>query len=387
VHYHLPPRTEYAKKFAFTIATLLLTTLVSYFASKYIGLDSLLGVEAPEKLTAHVETLLHERGVAQGALNEAERRMAATIVDTSELRSGIDAVGGLAGQKDIVWRSLVLPLNYWKAFYGDVANGIAKPPRGALFVGPPGTGKTLLARAVATEANATFMDVGMSTLENKYFGEANKNVAALFSLAEKLAPTVVLVDEIDGLLRERREDDASFVYNLKTEFLARLDGLKQTRKALIVIGATNSAASLDAALIRRLPLIVRFALPDAQDRLEVLACCCKAQGTAIPLPLLEHIAVLSEGASCSDLSEIVRLVLDRRQSALSNKPEYVRALARAHDEDIPLSMLLELPPFSEELVDAALDAWANATIAAESDTITRRGEARARELMRKILAG
>ena len=90
---------------------------------------------------------------------------------------------------------------------------------GALLYGPPGTGKTMLAKALAKESGATFINIAASVLTNKWYGESNKLVAGLFSLARKAQPSIVFIDEIDSFLRERTKGDHEVTGMMKAEFM------------------------------------------------------------------------------------------------------------------------------------------------------------------------
>jgi ATP-dependent 26S proteasome regulatory subunit len=279
--------------------------------------------------------------------------MAATIVDSSDIQGGLESIGGLEEQIDCVWRSVVVPMQYHNIFYSN--KGLAKPPRGVLFQGPPGTGKTLMAKAIAVECEAVMFNVNLSSLENKFFGETSKNIRSLYSLARRVAPSVVFIDEIDGIGRERQDSDQSFVYNLKCELMIAIDGLDTKSLPVITIAATNTSASLDAALKRRLSLVIKFDLPNLTSRFMVTKICCAQQGLELESDLMERIAHLSVGASCSDLSEIVRLILDQRQKQLMAQPSFRDDLLLLADNKI---QELTLPDVTSEMVDTAVDVWA-----------------------------
>lgn len=133
-------------------------------------------------------------------------------------------IAGLEPAKAALREAVVYPF-----LRPDLFRGLREPARGLLLFGPPGTGKTMLARAVATESKSTFFSISASSLTSKYLGESEKLVRALFALARMLAPSIIFVDEIDGLLGSRAgsagggggggasEHEAS--RRIKTEFL------------------------------------------------------------------------------------------------------------------------------------------------------------------------
>lgn len=135
----------------------------------------------------------------------------------------------------------------------DLFKGLLKPCRGILLFGPPGTGKTMLAKAIANEAGASFINVSMSTITSKWFGEDEKNVRALFTLAAKVSPTIIFVDEVDSMLGQRtRVGEHEAMRKIKNEFMTHWDGLlTKPGEKILVLGATNRPFDLDEAIIRR----------------------------------------------------------------------------------------------------------------------------------------
>jgi SpoVK/Ycf46/Vps4 family AAA+-type ATPase len=131
----------------------------------------------------------------------------------------------------------------------------------------------MLAKAVATEGGATFLTVDTSTIENKWLGESEKNARAVFTLARKLAPCVVYLDEVDSILASREHgDDSSHraLTSVKTTLMQEWDGLRTTKDRVVVIASTNRPFDLDEAVLRRLPRRILVDLPDAATRTEIL---------------------------------------------------------------------------------------------------------------------
>ncbi|TYG90854.1 hypothetical protein ES288_A12G216100v1 [Gossypium darwinii] len=116
--------------------------------------------------------------------NEFEKRLLADVIPPSD-------IGALENVKDTLKELVMLPLQRPELF---CKGQLTKPCKGILLFGPPGTGKTMLAKAVATEAGANFINISMPGITSKWFGEGEKYVKAVFSLASKIAPSVVFVD-------------------------------------------------------------------------------------------------------------------------------------------------------------------------------------------------
>lgn len=180
----------------------------------------------------------------------------------------------------------------------------AKQPKGALLVGPPGTGKTLLARAVAGEANVTFMSLSGSDFEEMFVGVGASRVRELFKSAQENAPCIVFIDELDAVGQKR---DNRFGSNDQTlnQLLSEMDGFDSS-KGVVILGATNRPEVLDKALLRpgRFDRRIIVENPDLKGRIAVLQVHIKdvKQGSDIDL---EKIALATSGASGADLANIV----------------------------------------------------------------------------------
>ena len=176
-------------------------------------------------------------------------------------------IGGLDEIKKDLKEAVEWPITHPEAF----KNMGIRPPRGVLLYGPPGTGKTLLAKAVATESQANFIQVKGPELLSKWVGESEKGVRKVFERARQVAPCIVFFDEIDALGRRRGMDSGSKVTdNVLNQLLAEMDGLIEL-DGVVVIAATNRPDMLDAALLRpgRFDRIVTTIIPDKASRMEI----------------------------------------------------------------------------------------------------------------------
>ncbi|RKO95027.1 AAA ATPase, partial [Caulochytrium protostelioides] len=182
--------------------------------------------------------------------------------------------------------------------------GLLSAPKGVLLYGPPGCGKTMLARALAKESGATFMNLHISTLTDKFFGESQRLVNAVFSLAQKLQPTLVFIDEIDAFLRERKSMDHEATSMMKSEFMSLWDGLSSAPR-LVIVGASNRPEDIDAAFLRRMPKRFPVALPAADQRRKILQLLL-AKVELDPTFDLDALVQRTHGYSGSDLKELCR---------------------------------------------------------------------------------
>merc|ERR1711935_1053954 len=179
---------------------------------------------------------------------------------------GYDDVGGCRKQMAQIREMIELPLRHPGLFK---AIGV-KPPRGILLFGPPGTGKTLIARAVANETGAFFFLINGPEIMSKMAGESESNLRKAFEEAEKNAPAIIFIDEIDSIAPKRDKTNGEVERRIVSQMLTLMDGLKQ-RASVVVIGATNRPNAIDAALRRfgRFDREIDIGVPDENGRLEV----------------------------------------------------------------------------------------------------------------------
>lgn len=198
-----------------------------------------------------------------------------------------------------------------------IGTGVSAP-RGVLLYGPPGTGKTMLAKAMAKESDVTFIAAEGNQFLNRYQGVGRDRVKELFRAARKYAPSILFIDEIDAIAKERRGgDNASDVEATLTAFLAEMDGFKNdTSKPVFVLAATNfevepgSPKSLDPALMRRFDRRVYIDLPTKEERIRYIRMKL-AEKTAFELTedKISNIAIRSTGMSLAELESVFELSL------------------------------------------------------------------------------
>ena len=189
------------------------------------------------------------------------------VVETKSLEVTYEDIGGLSEAIRKIREMVELPLKHPEIFE---RLGI-EPPKGVLLYGPPGTGKTLLAKAVANETNAHFILINGPEIMSKYYGQSEQNLRQKFEEAEKNAPSIIFIDEIDAIAPKREESKGEVERRVVAQLLALMDGLK-SRGKVIVIAATNIPNSLDPALRRpgRFDREIEIGVPDKEGRLQIL---------------------------------------------------------------------------------------------------------------------
>ncbi|KAG6746581.1 hypothetical protein POTOM_048936 [Populus tomentosa] len=229
--------------------------------------------------------------------------IACDVINPDHIDVEFGSIGGLEAIKQALYELVILPLRRPELFSHGKLLG---PQKGVLLYGPPGTGKTMLAKAIARESGAVFINVRISNLMSKWFGDAQKLVAAVFSLAYKLQPAIIFIDEVDSFLGQRRTTDHEALTNMKTEFMALWDGFTTDQNAqVMVLAATNRPSELDEAILRRLPQAFEIGMPDQRERAEILKVVLKGEKIENNIDF-NYIASLCEGYTGSDLLELCK---------------------------------------------------------------------------------
>jgi len=191
-------------------------------------------------------------------------------------------------------------------------------PKGVLLYGPPGTGKTMLAKAMAGESDVTFIRAEGNQFLKRFVGEGAESVHKLFKTARKYAPSILFIDEIDAIARERGASSASEnSSDVLTAFLTEMDGfISDETKPVFVLAATNysvergNSKSLDEALLRRFDRRIYMDLPDKDERLQYInKRISKIKNHSLTAEQIENIAVRSTGASLASLESVFSLAL------------------------------------------------------------------------------
>lgn len=230
------------------------------------------------------------------------------VVAPEDISVSFDDIGGLEDIIEEVKESVIYPLTM-PHLYSHSAP-LLSAPSGVLLYGPPGCGKTMLAKAVAHESGASFINLHISTITDKFYGDSNRLVRAVFSLARKLEPAIIFIDEIDAVLGTRRSNEHEASGMVKAEFMTLWDGLTSSNAAgiparICVLGATNRINDIDEAILRRMPKKFPVSLPNKEQRLRILQLVLKGS-KCDPTMNIEYLAKVTAGLSGSDIKEVCR---------------------------------------------------------------------------------
>ncbi len=192
------------------------------------------------------------------------------IVDTEKTSigtGGLDEIGGLESEKKVIRERILLPIIQPEFFS---AHGIY-PPRGILLYGPPGCGKTMIARGLAEEIKANFIELNPSDVFNPLYGDSEKVIKERFSKAKAKTPAIILIDELDAIGGSRSATRGDLERRVVTTLLTEMDGLRSLGN-VIVVATTNIPDVLDPALRRpgRFDYEINIGVPDKKSRLDIL---------------------------------------------------------------------------------------------------------------------
>ncbi len=255
-----------------------------------------------------VKTIPSKRVVQIGAKTLVEvREEPPSEIEAAVEHITYEDIGGLENELQKVREMIELPLKHPELFE---RLGI-QPPKGVLLYGPPGTGKTLIAKAVANESNANFYAINGPEIMSKFYGQSEQRLREIFQNAQKNAPSIIFIDEIDSIAPKREEVTGEVERRVVAQLLTLMDGLSG-RGHVIVIGATNRVDAIDPALRRpgRFDREIEIGIPDKKGRKEILQIHTRGmpiEGTPEDKDkLLEELAELTHGFVGADLAALAR---------------------------------------------------------------------------------
>lgn len=250
-------------------------------------------------------------------------------------------IGGLKEELQRVREMIELPLKHPELFD---RLGI-EPPKGVLLHGPPGTGKTLIAKAVANESDAYFIPIAGPEIMSKFYGESEARLREVFQEAEKNAPAIIFIDELDAIAPKREEVTGEVERRVVAQLLALMDGLK-ARGKVIVIGATNRPNALDPALRRpgRFDREIEIGVPDRDGRKEILQIHTRGMPLAKDVDL-DWLANITHGFVGADLEALCK-------EAAMNALRRILPEIKLEEETIPPEVLEKLQVTKEDFDNA-----------------------------------
>jgi len=250
-------------------------------------------------------------------------------------------IGGLSEEIKKIREMVEIPMKHPEIFE---KLGV-EPPKGVLLHGPPGTGKTLLAKAVANESDANFILLNGPEIMSKFYGESEKKIRDIFEEAEKTAPTIIFIDEIDAIAPKREDVQGEVERRVVSQILTMMDGLK-SRGKVIVIGATNRVNAIDPALRRpgRFDREIELGVPNKKGRRTILG--IHTRGMPLNKVKLDEIASLTHGFVGADLEALTK------EAAMNVLRKLLPKMKLDSEEQISPEVLEKLIVKQEDFTDA-----------------------------------
>lgn len=297
-----------------------------------------------------------ENQTADITFYDLKKRTAIDVDDMKDRLSGgerpnvklSDVIGAENAKKELQYF-----IEYMKDTKQFLSTG-GKPPQGILLYGPPGTGKTMLAKAMAGECDAAFFPSNATNFDSKWAGESEENIRKLFAKAKKVAPSIIFIDEIDAIGKQRTGDDTNrHTEKMLNALLTEMQGFSSNnpKKPVFVIAATNfgvrdessGISSLDEALIRRFDNKIYIDLPVEDERIQFINMkLSKMKITSISDACVKNLAERTTGKSLSIIENVIELAvrnagLERRKinddDLLTALEDYNFGEKRDHSEE------------------------------------------------------
>ncbi|WP_049921854.1 proteasome-activating nucleotidase Pan2 [Halopiger djelfimassiliensis] len=273
-----------------------------------------------DRVDAGDRVAVNDSFAIQTVLDAETDARAQSMEITEKPEVGYEDIGGIDEQVREVREAVEQPLAQPELF-DEV--GI-EPPSGVLLYGPPGTGKTMLAKAVATQTDATFIKMAGSELVRKFIGEGSRLVRDLFEMAREREPAIIFIDEIDAIATTRSESKTSGdaeVQRTMMQLLSEMDGF-EARGEIRIIAATNRFDMLDRAILRpgRFDRLIEVPEPDREGREQILEIHTREMNVADEVDF-GSLADETEGYSGADIES---LATEAGMFAIRNDRDEVR---------------------------------------------------------------
>ncbi len=264
------------------------------------------------------------------------------LEDAPSFEVTYEDIGGLREEISKVREMVELPLKHPEIFERLGVDA----PKGVLLHGPPGTGKTLLAKAVANETNSHFILINGPEIMSKFYGQSEQNLRKKFEEAEKNAPAIIFIDEIDAIASKREEVHGEVERRVVAQLLSLMDGLK-SRGRVVVIAATNVPNMLDPALRRpgRFDREIEIGVPGKEGRLDILKIHTRNMPMAKSVKLKE-IANITHGFVGADLSALAK------EAAMILLRRFLPDLKLQEEEAIPKDVLEQMQITKKDFQEA-----------------------------------
>uniref|UniRef100_A0A0N4ZTA3 AAA domain-containing protein n=1 Tax=Parastrongyloides trichosuri TaxID=131310 RepID=A0A0N4ZTA3_PARTI len=222
-----------------------------------------------------------------------------------------NSITGYEKIKTVLRRRIIYPMMF------KTKSKMLHPPKGLLLYGSSGNGKTMFAQALVSNSGCRCLNVDMSIIMSKFFGESQKMVNSLFSLAKKLEPVIIFIDDIESFLRIRNVYDNECSTAVKAQFMSQWDGILENNSKIIIVATSNMPLLIDPSILRRMPLKILIDFPDDNTKIDIirhfLPCIYMNE------EMINILQSKTKNFSCTDIIELCRMAIFDQNSNIFNQ--------------------------------------------------------------------